>query len=79
MADSLAGSAVDAAYDPRVSPVARKFLSLLSGRECSPSAKTGGLAAGAYTRPQPSSTRAVFATETSRAPHHMGQNVLTLS
>ena len=45
MADSLAGSAVDAAYDPRVSPVARKFLSLLSGRECSPSAKTGGLAA----------------------------------
>ena len=34
ISDALVASAVDAAYDPRVSPVARKFLSLLAGREC---------------------------------------------
>ena len=44
ISDALVASAVDAAYDPRVSPVARKFLSLLAGRECAPSAKAGGLA-----------------------------------
>ena len=42
--ESLSSAAVDAAYDPRVSPVARKFLSVVSGRECAPSAKAGSLA-----------------------------------
>ena len=44
VSDAITGAAVDAAYDPRVSPVARKFLSVLSGRECSPSSKAGSLA-----------------------------------
>jgi UDP-N-acetylglucosamine pyrophosphorylase len=35
--------------------------------------------AGAYTRSHLCSTWAVFVTETSKAPHHMGQKVLTLS
>ena len=44
VSDAITAAAVDCAYDPRVSPVARKFLSLLSGRECSPSSKAAGLA-----------------------------------
>ena len=38
-----------------------------------------GLVAGAYTRPHLRSTRAVFVTETSKAPQRMGQKVLTWS
>jgi nucleolar protein 9 len=44
ISDAIAATAVDSAYDPRVSPVARTHLSLLSGRECAPAAKAGGLA-----------------------------------
>ena len=44
VADGIVAEAVNCAYDPRVSPVARKFLSVLSGRECAPVAKAGGLA-----------------------------------
>ena len=33
VSDAITAAAVDCAHDPRVSPVARKFLSLLSGRE----------------------------------------------
>ena len=44
IADGVVAEAVNCAYDPRVSPVARKFLSVLSGRECSPSSKAGSLA-----------------------------------
>ena len=44
MSDAIANSAVDSAYDPRVSPVARSYLSVLSGRECSNNSKQGGLA-----------------------------------
>jgi len=40
---------------------------------------TGEWEAGAYTRAHLCSTRAVFVTDTSKAPHHMGQKVLTLS
>ena len=44
VADAVAATAIDSAYDPRVSPVARTLLSVLSGRECAPSAKNQGLA-----------------------------------
>ena len=44
VADAVAATAIDSAYDPRVSPVARALLSALSGRECAPSAKNAGLA-----------------------------------
>jgi nucleolar protein 9 len=44
IADAFSANAIDSAYDPRVSPVARVFLSVLSGRDCANSANSGGLA-----------------------------------
>jgi hypothetical protein len=41
--------------------------------------RSSGSQAGAYTRPHLCSTLTVSVTDTSRAPHHMGQTVLTVS